>query len=404
MDTSLSSLVRDLLAAKSGTPEWNLTVDRIVERTLRFRRIARVRSRKPLEGIYQQMYEALKKALTEAVREQAVREGARTALSEERLKHLLSQACQNILTYDCLTQLAVHLQQQPFRSVAWQQAMEELFTAVDLSNKLKRPTTYDGGDAHLDITNEALMQAIDDIQKFDPERAHFVGWINQVYIGRRGIDIRNRQQDTLKKAHHRRVMPIKYALGRVFARSASEACRCHLKVYVRCCMSDAKQDACLQLSLVICLLQRHLQDDPIAGNHLLFAIAEAATGRSVEFDSLDVPVRNQEGQGQLKEIASPVPESPPKVDFLRECLQSCGIEGCSEILQKHVKANAKATLRSIALQRIDGRTLKEISQAFDVLIPTVQKFYERNMAKVADCLKLCVDDKIALWEMQHPRA
>lgn len=402
LNTHLPALIKELISAQLGTPSWELALAQLVEGVLRFRKIARTRSQTLLVGVYEEIYTALRGALTDAVREMATDDGCGRSLSEETLKRLLHQTTRQILTYDRLTRLAVHLQQQSFRSLAWQQALEELFTAIDLSGKLKRPKTYDNGDAHLDIKNEALMQAINDIQKFDPTRAHFVGWINQVYINRRGVDIRNRQKDTLERSHHRRVMPIKYALGRVLGRSSVAACRCHLELYVGSYGDDVSQDGWLQLSLVICCLQRQLQDEPIAGNRLLFAIAEAATGRSVTFDSLDVPVRSDDGQGQRKEIASPVPASPPKVDFLRECLQSCGIEGCSEILQKHIRANAKATLRAVALQRIEGRTLKEISQAFGVVLPTIQKFYERNMAKAADCLKRCVDDKIALWEMQHP--
>lgn len=404
MNYSLPSLTQSLLIMDSTSSEWHSTIDRIVEAVLKGRKIAKQHSKQPLDDVYRLLYADLKLALTSAVVQAAESDRAKLSLSADGLKGLLNQSYRQVLTYERLTQLAVHLQKQPFRSSVWQTALNELFTAVYLSNKLKRPVTHGKADTVLDITNEALMQAIKDIQKFDPSRAHFIGWLNQVYIGKRGIDIRNRQKDTLEKSHHRRVMPIKYSLKGIFARSQTVACRWHLIFYLKCSETRDRQSVCLLLSLVICLLQRQIQDDAVTGDRLLFVMAEAVTGRSVEFDSLDVPIRNKDGSGQAKDLAAPVPDMPPKVDFLRDCLQHESLTSCEDILQKCIKQNPQATLRAIALQRIEGRTLKEIGQAFDVLIPTVQKFYERNMTKVADCLKRCVEDKLSLWEMQHPQS
>ncbi|KPQ32210.1 MAG: hypothetical protein HLUCCA11_22085 [Phormidesmis priestleyi Ana] len=418
MDNDFLSLTHNLLTVEPDSSVWNAALCKVVDRVLRSRKIVKRHANLPLAEIQVEIYTALEAALSAWIRQLCMKVTKPRSLTLNTLQLQLEPITQQVLTYERLTQLAIHLQQQPFRSIAWQYALDDLFSAVYLSGKLKYPTTHGNKDMRSDITNEALMQAIRDIQKFDPTRAHFIGWINQVYINRRGVDIRHQQEDTLKRSHHRRIMPIKYALKQIFLKAQPAACRQHLSLYIKCCAdgtqidsteanciknNSIKQDICLNLSLSLCLIQRQIQDEPMAGNQLLFAMAEAITGRSVEFDSLDVPVRAQDGSGQAKEIAAPVPAAPPKIDFLRDCLQHHHSDDCGEILGKHIKSNAQATLRTIALQRIEGKTLKEISQTFNIVIPTIQKFYERNMLKAAECLRRCVEDRIALWDMQHSR-
>lgn len=403
MNNALNIHIHALSKLDLHSSEWRLAIVQIAKTALKSRTIARRRSSQPLAPIYQEIYSDLKETLIENIEQAAASSCAKQMLTPTGISAILTQSSQQILTYDRITQLAVHLQQQPFRSAAWQHAMNELFTAVHLSKKLKRPTSYGANaqDTYLDITNEALSQAIRDIQKFNPERAHFIGWINQIYIDRRGITIRHQQEDTLKRSHHTRVMPIKYALGRTLALVEVGALKQQIALYLKAGHTYAEVEFYLLLSIVICLLQRQVQDEPVAGSQLLFAIAEAATGRSVEFESLDMPRRSQEDSGHMREIPTPSGE-PPRIDFLRNCLESCSIDGCIDILQKHVRANPQATLRSIALQRLEGKTLKEISATFGIIIPTIQKFYERNISKVADSLERCVEDKIAIWKMQHP--
>ncbi|MFK8184513.1 MAG: hypothetical protein AB8B99_14155 [Phormidesmis sp.] len=402
MNNDFSALTQYLLVTPVDTSEWQVACDRVVDKVLRARKIVKRHSKAPLAGVQLEIYTALKTLLCGVVYQTCLKTQKPRSLNLAQLQSQLDLITPQVLTYDRLTQLAIHLQQQPFRSVSWQHALDDLFSAVYLSGKLKRPVTYGSGDTYSDITNEALMQAIKDIQKFDATRSHFIGWINQVYISRRGIDIRHQQEDTLKKSHHRHIMPIKYALRQTFVRAKTTACKQHLLIYLKSSCHGIESDLSIILSLSLCLIKRQIEDEPITGSQLLFAMAEAVTGRSVEFDSLDVPIRNQDGTGQAKEIASPVPASPPKIDFLRACLQQQHTDACANILEKHIKSNPQATLRTIALQRIEGKTLKEISQAFNIVIPTIQKFYERNMLKATECLKHCVDDQMALWEMQHP--
>jgi DNA-directed RNA polymerase sigma subunit (sigma70/sigma32) len=61
-------------------------------------------------------------------------------------------------------------------------------------------------------------------------------------------------------------------------------------------------------------------------------------------------------------------------------------------------------LRFIAQERLQGKTLKEIGNLFGVIPQTIRNFYERNIKNVTACLKQCVDDKISIWELQHPSA
>ena len=408
MNNDFSSLTHSLLTSEPDSPIWNAALSQVVDRVLRSRKVVKRRTKLPLTGIQLEIYTALQAAMSAWIRQLFDSTAQPLSLSLSSLQRQLDVITQRVLTYERLTQLAIHLQQQPFRSIVWQYALDDLFSAVYLSGKLKYPITHGSRDMHGDIMNEALMQAIRDIQKFDPTRSHFIDWLNQVYINRRSINIRHQQGDTLKKSHHRRIISIKYSLKQTFLKAQPTAYRQHLSLYVKRCtecpkVDNVKQDVWLILSLSLCLIQQQIKDEPIRGNQLLFTMAEAVTDRSIEFDSLDVPARSQDGSGQVKEIAASVTVSPPQVDFLRDCLQHHHSNDCEKILAKHIKANAQATLRTIALQRIDGRTLKEISQTFNIVIPTIQKFYERNMLKAAECLKRCVEDRIALWDMQHPQ-
>ena len=276
MKSSLPLLVQRLLAAEPNSVGWELVESELVNALLKRRKIAKSASSRPLGEPYQQMYADLNAVLTEAIHQEALAEleqwqsdaaglapskasgksqGASVSskLTVEHLNTLLTQASQVVLTYDRLTQLAVHLQAQKFRSPDWQHALNELFNAVYLSGKLRRPKTQGSysQDSYLDITNEVLMQAIEDIQRFDATRAHFIGWINQVYISRRSIDVLHQQQDTLKQGHHKRMMPIKYALGRILGRSQNKAARQQLIFYLRDSTQSAIKSLAYSLSFVI---------------------------------------------------------------------------------------------------------------------------------------------------------
>jgi hypothetical protein len=86
----------------------------------------------------------------------------------------------------------------------------------------------------------------------------------------------------------------------------------------------------------------------------------------------------------------PIPEEPP---VLTELLKEC-IESDSENLFKteHIENHPAANFQALAIQRILGKSWKEIAVEFDTKIPTVSGFYYRCLNKFSEKLKeYCIE-------------
>ena len=404
MDTPIQTLIESWLNTPTESPNWQSKLEKIVNATLNKRKVAQRRPGKQLEGIYQDIFDALKAEIKTAL--QTAFEQSAGVVTDVWLSDMLKQAYPKVLTYGRLTQLAVALQHQVFRSPDWQYALAELFKAVYLSDKLRRPGWASdlSPEDYADIQNEALEKSIKDIQKFDPNRAHFIGWINQIYLKQRGIDSLKEQQDSLVKGNIRQLRKLR-SLSNIIQKVTLNSVTAHLTIYILTLKAppapstrDPMQDTAILLSFITYLLRQKVDD----GSDLLLQLAQAVFGSTIEFVNLDTLTTYPDGKVQSLDIANPVLAEAPRIKFLMECLETCDEEQCAVFLEKHVRNHPAATLRFIAQERLRGKKLREIGDMFDVIPQTIRNFYERNIKNVTDCLKRCLDDKIEVWELQNP--
>lgn len=108
-------------------------------------------------------------------------------------------------------------------------------------------------------------------------------------------------------------------------------------------------------------------------NSLLFEIAR---------QSLPTLPKLTEAGEELENI--PQPESEPILsEQLREYLQTSS----NQLLQKYIRGHPEVTFQVIALNRLDGKSWKEISETFKIGIPALSNFFQRNLEKIAPEIK-----------------
>lgn len=74
----------------------------------------------------------------------------------------------------------------------------------------------------------------------------------------------------------------------------------------------------------------------------------------------------------------------PLAEIVRKCLEE-DREGTFK--NEHITSCPAANFSAIALRRFEGKTWKEISEEFDISIPTLSSFYKRSLKKLAPVLQ-----------------
>lgn len=403
MDASLPSLIELWLSTPSESSDRQSRLEQIVTAVLRKRKIAKRRPEQPKAAIYTDITEALAQAVRTALLNAS--RSVSAAITEPWLLHTLTLAYCEVLTYNRLTQLAIVLQHQPLKSPGWTYAVATLFEAIELSDKLRRPSwaAKATSEEYADIQNEALANAVKDIRKFDPDRAHFIGWINQVYLGKRGIDTYNKEKDTLDRGNLLQIRKI-HRSRRVLTQTLKNASTDDFSNYLTAYLVSGKsnlnpsiQDHVFIWSAAFSILGKRVQ----AGSKLVTDMAQCVLDGLIETINLDTPISGDNTQS-LGDITGAISPELPRIQYLMECLETCDGDGCSVLLEKHLRGKPAATLRLIAQQRLQGKKLREIGSLFDVTPQTIRNFYERNIKHATDCLKQCVENKIEIWKLQHP--
>lgn len=91
---------------------------------------------------------------------------------------------------------------------------------------------------------------------------------------------------------------------------------------------------------------------------------------------------------ELDNIASPT-ESPSS-DLIKECIE---FDRENLFKQECIEQKPDANFQTLVLQRIDGKSWREIAAKLEINISTLTSFYSRCLAKFADKLKAyCIED------------
>ncbi len=82
-------------------------------------------------------------------------------------------------------------------------------------------------------------------------------------------------------------------------------------------------------------------------------------------------------------------ESPTSTELIRECIE---IDSDDLFKQEYIEHKPTANFQTLALQRIAGKSWKEIAAELDINASTVRSFYSRCVTKFAEKLRAyCID-------------
>lgn len=165
--------------------EREVIVIEIVNLILRSRTLCRQYQGRPLNGIYQEIYQQVYTFLVELVTQKLQKSNYNLALTYEGFNQLQLQAFRKVLDDTRLKQLALSAQKQPPNSSLRSYALEELVKAIKISNRLCYPhRSLFSNEFYSLIYEEAVVQTITyictNIDRYDPQRGKgkFMNWVN----------------------------------------------------------------------------------------------------------------------------------------------------------------------------------------------------------------------------------
>ena len=99
-------------------------------------------------------------------------------LSEERLRELLIERWREVLTEKRLKELALNAQKYSLGTPSFQKAIDVVYRAIMLSNRLNKKSPSISDEAYREAQNILQLSLCEGIKKFDHTRGSFMGWIN----------------------------------------------------------------------------------------------------------------------------------------------------------------------------------------------------------------------------------
>lgn len=185
MDERLEQLVTLVQQHNSQTEEWHLALTQLVDEILRSRKICRPLGRRPLFGVYQEIYEKVRQQLLQDIGEKLNQYNPKQMSVRVWVTTLRNQAFRKILEDAQLKKLAIEAQQHSHHTELRQYALGELIEAIRLSGKLCRPHRTSFSPQFYDLlydesVNKTLTYVCRNIDKYDPERGDkkFMNWVN----------------------------------------------------------------------------------------------------------------------------------------------------------------------------------------------------------------------------------
>ncbi|MCU0549304.1 MAG: hypothetical protein MUC48_08150 [Leptolyngbya sp. Prado105] len=97
---------------------------------------------------------------------------------EQQLQRVCLETWQAVLGEPELTALAIHVQQQPTRSLSFQKAIDVLLRAFAVSQRIKKRPDSLSEEAYLEAQNMLQLWICKNIFSFNPARGEFIKWVN----------------------------------------------------------------------------------------------------------------------------------------------------------------------------------------------------------------------------------
>lgn len=357
-------------------------IDTLAERLLKSRPILRPFKGRPLTGIYEEIYRILKKQLCCEIDQFICSYDQRNISEKEWGVILRNRAIKKVLNKTHLSQLALAAQQPIFQTELWQYALSELCNALRYSGKLLHlPSSKVSSDDYEEAVNLTLLFICHNIQSYNPSRGDFVAWVNY-RLDKMVSKILQEKQDPLTQAIKGKIIRTKYAL-KVAVRSTTPA-----SVDNWLWLSRGSLDTEYSMELIILWIlvisayfSQLLQTDAHQADAILFYIAK----ESLYLSSTQVVLNSDPSTLENIPTFDPVPSL---ADQIREYIQA----DPHQQFQKHIRNHPKATFQTIALQRFAGTPWKDLSDSFNIGIPALSNFFQRQLKVLAPTIRKAIQD------------
>ncbi|MEM9215223.1 MAG: hypothetical protein AAGD25_12850 [Cyanobacteria bacterium P01_F01_bin.150] len=301
-------------------------------------------------------------------------------------KQVRDRAYRTVLDEDTLTQMAIAIQQYPTNSIERRRGASELVIAVQLadrfSQRLQRSPHY--GEA----VNRTLTHVYEKLDQYNPAKGPLMAWINY-WLDIFGRRVQEEQEDPLIQSSMAKIIREKNKLRALIRSVYGEDILDWLAITVKLAINvkhtvkhtleskDESLCATILKNLVICFLWgRYLERDRVKMEAYLFELAQQALGipsKISKVDHQDMP---------LERLTAPNTST-----FLSDQLRHYLATDPDGLLQKHIQGQPEATFQAIALAYLDGTPWKTLSTQWNVPIPSLSSFFQRQLKTLAPKVK-----------------
>lgn len=381
MDERLKQLVSQVLLYPRETQKRQEALMELVEQILRSRPICRPLPGQSLGGIYLDIVQAVQQQLQDEVEQSIDHYNFQRLPLRDWANGLRNKAFQQVLDNSCLTQLALETQQYKPQTEQWQYAVRDLLQAIRLSGKLSHKSYYKA-DIYEDAVTRTLLWVCQNLHTYNPSKGKFMAWVNY-RLDMILREIKQESKDPFVQSIEGRIVRYKYQLNVLQKKAEAIKPEFWLLLYIKRLIPDSNSTGDMSLILILYfLLSQIIQRNPTLGDSILFEIAK----ESIPFSS-----RLQELGGETKNLEDIA--QPEKKPFLSDTVRQYIEEDPAKLCQKHIRENPQATFQAIALARLDGKTWKEMSEAWEIGIPALNNFFQRRLKELAPEIRKYVQEQ-----------
>jgi hypothetical protein len=359
-------LVIQIQKSPPQSEERQTAIITLVDKILRSCSIFRC-SQKFLDGVYLDIYQALHQQLHQEITQNIDKYQQQNIAVAVWIKEVRSRTLKKVINEVYLQRLALAVQKYQPLEKEWQFAIQILINAILLSDKLlHKAHIYD--DVYEEAKNELWIWLYQNINSYNPSKGKFTAWLNFRF----DMILRNShvtKNDPFIQKLNGKIIRTKYQLTNLIKSiTLEDLCLC-LILQIKQILPYRLTAKISILSTVKFLLSKLIIKNSLVANSLLFEIAKQSLPNATTLVNIDDEI------GNIPQIE--VEKS--LLEQLREYLET----NPNQLLQKHMRGHPEVTFQVIALKRLEGIGWKELSETFNIGIPTLSNFFQRHLQKIA---------------------
>ena len=184
-DKLIKQLLIEVQQQQDSLVQRNLLLAKVVDYILLLRPICRQFKGQPLTGVYQELYNAIRKHILHEIAQEIDKYNINNLVISRWIKRIENQTFKKILNDNYLKKLGVAAQQYPPQTELRSYALTELIRAIQLSGRMCRPHREKFSvQLYQLLYEEAMIETLTyiclNIDKYDPHRGQkkFMNWVN----------------------------------------------------------------------------------------------------------------------------------------------------------------------------------------------------------------------------------